>query len=398
MLFFFRTLIQWRKFILLSGLASAVLLGAISFILPSWYKTNTIIFPPEQTSTMPYAALMQQLSAPLLGTIAGGAAGGVAPGTIYIEMMKSRTVCEQIIEEFGLMKRYNARNIEEAMDTLHSHLGFTLQDNGLLFMTVEDRDPQRAADMANRMVALLDQTTRKLKETSAARTAEFVHRQLLEREVMLAQAEDSLKHFQQAHNTVNMEEQLKSAMDIVTTLSSRAIALETEMQIMTHYTSPNSEEYQRKQTEYNEVLVQLRKLKADTKGSNNHDTVRSFIPTLQDVPEQALQYLRLRREVEIQNTVFTMLNSEYEKARIEEARDTPVVQVLDPAEKPNLRYRPQRKVFAIVGGLLGLGWSTVVALFRTAWSYNLSQTAVVRELATPVARDFSRLRRRRNQP
>ncbi|HXS10273.1 MAG TPA: GNVR domain-containing protein [Candidatus Krumholzibacteria bacterium] len=397
MLFFFRTLIQWRKFILLSGLASAVLLGAISFILPSWYKTNTIIFPPEQTSTMPYAALMQQLSAPLLGTIAGSA-GGVAPGTIYIEMMKSRTVCEQIIEEFGLMKRYNARNIEEAMDTLHSHLGFTLQDNGLLFMTVEDRDPQRAADMANRMVALLDQTTRKLKETSAARTAEFVHRQLLEREVMLAQAEDSLKHFQQAHNTVNMEEQLKSAMDIVTTLSSRAIALETEMQIMTHYTSPNSEEYQRKQTEYNEVLVQLRKLKADTKGSNNHDTVRSFIPTLQDVPEQALQYLRLRREVEIQNTVFTMLNSEYEKARIEEARDTPVVQVLDPAEKPNLRYRPQRKVFAIVGGLLGLGWSTVVALFRTAWSYNLSQTAVVRELATPVARDFSRLRRRRNQP
>jgi len=397
MLFFFRTLIQWRKFILLSGLASAVLLGAISFILPSWYKTNTIIFPPEQTSTMPYAALMQQLSAPLLGTIAGSA-GGVAPGTIYIEMMKSRTVCEQIIEEFGLMKRYNARNIEEAMDTLHSHLGFTLQDNGLLFMTVEDRDPQRAADMANRMVALLDQTTRKLKETSAARTAEFVHRQLLEREVMLAQAEDSLKHFQQAHNTVNMEEQLKSAMDIVTTLSSRAIALETEMQIMTHYTSPNSEEYQRKQTEYNEVLVQLRKLKADTKGSNNHDTVRSFIPTLEDVPEQALQYLRLRREVEIQNTVFTMLNSEYEKARIEEARDTPVVQVLDPAEKPNLRYRPQRKVFAIVGGLLGLGWSTVVALFRTAWSYNLSQTAVVRELATPVARDFSRLRRRRNQP
>jgi len=397
MLFFFRTLIQWRKFILLSGLASAVLLGAISFILPSWYKTNTIIFPPEQTSTMPYAALMQQLSAPLLGTIAGSA-GGVAPGTIYIEMMKSRTVCEQIIEEFGLMKRYNARNIEEAMDTLHSHLGFTLQDNGLLFMTVEDRDPQRAADMANRMVALLDQTTRKLKETSAARTAEFVHRQLQEREVMLAQAEDSLKHFQQAHNTVDMEEQLKSAMDIVTTLSSRAIALETEMQIMMHYTSANSEEYQRKQTEYNEVLVQLRKLKADTKGSNNHDTVRSFIPTLQDVPEQALQYLRLRREVEIQNTVFTMLNSEYEKARIEEARDTPVVQVLDPAETPNLRYRPQRKVFAIVGGLLGLGWSTVVALFRTAWSYNLSQTAVVRELATPVARDFSRLRRRRNQP
>ena len=214
---------------------------------------------------------------------------------------------------------------------------------------------------------------------------------------MLASAEDSLKHFQQMHNTVDIEEQLKSAMDIVTSLSSRAIALETEMQIMTHYTSTNSEEYQRKLTEYNEVVAQLKKLKADTKGSN-HDTVRSFIPTLQDVPDVALQYVRLKREVEIQNTVFTMLTSEHEKARIEEARDTPVVQVLDRAEKPNIRFRPQRKVFALVGGLLGLGWSTVLALFRTAWSHNLSQTTMVRELATPVARDFSRLRRRRNQP
>ena len=200
-------------------------------------------------------------------------------------------------------------------------------------MTVEDRDPQRAADMANRMVELLDQTSRTLKETRAGRTAEFVHRQLAERELMLAAAEDSLKRFQQEHHTVDMDEQLRSAMDIVTTLSSRAIALETEMQIMVHYTSTNSEEYQRKQTEYNEVLAQLRKLKVDVHGSD-HDLVRSYIPTLQTVPEVALQYLRLRREVEIQNTVFTMLTNEYEKARIEQARDTPVVQVLDKAEKP----------------------------------------------------------------
>jgi uncharacterized protein involved in exopolysaccharide biosynthesis len=389
MLFFFRTLIQWRKFILLSGLAGAVLLAVISFILPSWYTVSTTIFPPEQTTLMPYAALMQQLSAPILGQI-----GGVAPGTIYIEMLKSRTICEQIINEFDLMKRYKAHRIEEALDALRSHLGFTLQDNGLLFMTLEDRDPQRAADMANRMVELLDQTSRKLKETSAARTAEFVHRQLVEREGMLSQAEDSLKHFQQAHHTIDMDEQLKSAMDIVTTLSSRAIALETEMQIMTHYTSTNSEEYQRKLTEYNEVVLQLNKLKADTKG-NDHDNVRSFIPTLQDVPEVALQYLRLKREVEIQNTVFEMLTGEYEKARIEEARDTPVVQVLDKAEKPNLRSRPKRKIFTLIGAALGLGWGSVVALVRTAWQGNMGHTTVMRELTEPLAGDFSRIRRRK---
>lgn len=393
MLFFFRTLIQWRKFILLSGLVTAVLAGAFSFMLPSWYRASTTIFPPEQTSLMPYAALMQQFSAPVLGA---AGLGGVAPGTIYIEMLKSRTVCEQIIQEFDLMKRYKANRIEEAIDGLHSHLGFTLQDNGLLFMTVEDRDPQRAADMANRMVELLDQTSRKLKETSAARTAEFVHRQLVEREQLLAQAEDSLRNFQQTYNAPDLDEQLKASMDILTTLSSRAIALETEMEIMKHYTSTSSEEYQRKLTEYNEVVAQLRKLKADKKGDG--DYAHSYIPTLHDLPDVALKYLRLKREVEIQNTVFTMLTGEYEKARIEEARDTPVVQVLDRAEKPNLRSRPLRKMYAVVGLLLGLGWSTVLVMFRTAWRENLGHTVLVRGLAEPVAQDFSRLRRRQKQP
>jgi tyrosine-protein kinase Etk/Wzc len=392
MLFFFRTLVTWRRFILLSGLAGLVLLGAISFILPTWYRASTTIFPPESTSMSPYAELMQQLSAPIVGPVAGG----VAPGSLYVEMLKSRTVCEPVIKEFDLMKRYKAKRIEEAIEGLQSHLGFTLLDNGLLIMTLEDRDAQRASDMLNRMVELLDETTRTFKEGRAGRTAEFVHRQLVERKVLLAAAEDSLKSFQKLHNTVDLEEQLHASMDIVTQLSSRAIALETELDIMTHYTSKDSEEYQRKLTEYNEVVGQLRKMKATSK-SSDEDLVRSFIPTLQDVPDVALQYIRLRREVEIQTTVFTMLNSEYEKSRIEQARDTPTVQVLDHAVKPNLRFRPQRKMLALIGGLLGLGWSTMVALVRTAWRENLGHTTMVRELTEPVAGDFTRLRRRHKQ-
>lgn len=391
MLFFFRTLIQWRKFILLSGLAGAVVLAILSFILPSWYTATTTIFPPETPTTMmPFAGVVQQFAAPMFGPL------GVAPGTIYIEMLKSRTVCEKIIQEFDLMKRYKAARIEEAIDALHSHLGFTLLDNGLLIMTVEDRDPQRAADMANRMVELLDETTRTIKETRAGRTREFVERQVKERERMLAHAEDSLKVFQQVHNAVNLDEQLKSAMDIVTSLTSRAMALEVEMGYMKNWVSANSEEYQRKQAEYNEVMSQLRKLKANNNASDK-DLLRSFIPTLRDVPDVALQYLRLRREVEIQNTVYTMLTNEYEKARIEEARDTPVVQVLDAAEKPNLRSRPKRKILTIVGGLAGLGWGAMTALIRTAWRERADHTSAVRELAEPLAADIARLRRRRDR-
>ncbi|HEX5131731.1 MAG TPA: GNVR domain-containing protein [Candidatus Krumholzibacteria bacterium] len=394
MLFFFTTLIKWRRFILGCGLAGAVVLGAVSFVLPRWYTATTSIFPPEPSVAMPmYAELVQQLSAPLLGPVASGA----APETVYIEMLKSRTLGEKIIDEFGLMASYKTSRIEDALDSFHSHIGFSLLDNGLLIITFEDKSPERAAQIANRMIELLDEITRGLKVSRAGRTRDFVGRQLQEREQMLATAETELKEFQEKHNAVDLDEQLRSAMDLITELSGRAIALETEMQIMEHYTSTSSEEYQRKQTEYREVVSQLGKLKTHGKNSDQ-DMVRSFLPSLGDIPDFALQYLRLRRAVEVQTTVYKMLVNEYEKARIEEARDTPVVQVLDHAETPGVRSRPKRKFFVIIGALLGLGWSTVIALFATAWRENQGHTDAVRTVLRPVLDDFSRLRRKVPRP
>lgn len=338
-----------------------------------------------------YAEVMQQLSAPLLGPIATGA----APETIYIEMVKSRSVGEKVINEFDLKNLYRCDHIEECLDELHSHMGFTLLENGILIVTFEDRDPERSAAIANRMIELIDETTRGLKVTRAGRTRAFVETQVTEREKLLAEAETDLKEFQEKFDTVDLDEQLRSAMDIVTSLSARAIALETEMRIMAHYTSKSSEEYVRKQNEYNEVVRQIGKLKSNGEGAADLDMVRSYIPALADVPDVALKYIRLKRAVEVQTTVYTMLVSEYEKARIEEARDTPVVQVLDPAAPPSIRSRPKRKLFVLVGFLAGMAWSSCVAMFSTAWRENRGKSADVRRLLEPVTEDLSRVRRRR---
>jgi len=394
MLFFFQALIRWRRFILGAAIVSGAIVGAASFVLPSWYTAKTSIFPPEPTVTLPmYTELVQHLSAPLLGPVASGA----APETIYIEMLKSRSVGERVVKEFGLMQLYGAGRIEDALGEMHSHMGFTLLENGLLFLTFEDRDPVRAADIANRMIELIDETTRGLKISRAGRTREFIERQLGERQTLLAEAETDLRDFQQKFDAVDLDEQMRSAMDIVTSLSARAIALETELRIMSHYTSKTSEEYLRKQTEYNEVVRQLGKLKANNK-DDDRDLVRSFIPALADIPDVALQYIRLKRTVEVQTTVYTMLVSEYEKARIEEARDTPVVQVLDPAAPPSLRSRPKRKMLVLAGVLIGFAWSSLLAPFTAAWRENRGNTAMIRRVVEPLAADFSRFRRRAKAP
>ena len=191
-----------------------------------------------------------------------------------------------------------------------------------------------------------------------------------------------------------MGEQLRAALSIVSDLTADAIALETELNILENYTSVNSEEYQQKKLEYEQVLQQLTRLKINT-DQDEEDLLRAYIPTLEDVPELALQMLRFQRNVGIENTVYTMLVKEYEKSRIEEARDTPTVQVMDVASAPSLRSRPRRKVLVIVGAMAGLGWSAFLTVLIAAWRENRVRSKIIDDVFAPIIADLSRFTRRR---
>jgi len=388
--FFFSTLVTRRKFIILSAIATAVVLGIVSFVLPQWFTASTTVFPPETSTGMPmYAEMLQNLSLPLLGPMTSG----IAPETVYIDMLKSRRIGEKLIAEFNLMERYKVDIIEDAIAALHSHSGYTLLENGLLQVTFEDRDPEVAATMLNRMVGMLDELNRELNITRASRMRAFIEMQLTERETRLAAAEDSLTAFQERHQALDIEQQLLVSLELVSSLTAEAIAIETELEIMEHYTSKTSEEYLRKQREYDEVLERLASLKVDDV-EDNDDMLRSYIPSLDDVPKLALAMLRLKRRVEIESTVYAMLIQEYEKARLEEARDMSTLQVLDAAHPPSLRSRPQRKLLVLLGGMLGLAWGSMIALIGASWRANRESSAIIQDVLAPLVADFRRLFRR----
>lgn len=391
MLFFFKTVVRWRRFIILSGLLTAALVAGISLFLPKWYTATTSIFPPEKKSNISmYAELLQNVSMPIIGATATG----VRPETIYIDMLKSRAVCEQIIEEFNFYEVYKVGMVEDALHALHSHLSFTLSENGLLIFSFEDQDPQRSAAVANRFIELLDEFNTGLNVSRASKTKEFVENQLEQRKLTLAAAESALKQFQESRRALDLDEQLRAAMTIVAELTGQAIALETELEILSHYTAATSEEYTRKKREYDETLSQLAKLKLD-RNQDDDDLVRAYLPALGTIPEIALELLRLKRKVEIENTIYTMLVKEFEKSRIEEARDTPTLQVLDRASVPNLRSRPKRKMLVILSAMLGVGWSTFLAVFVTLWRENKEGSRVFTDVLSPIAADFSKIFRRK---
>lgn len=391
MLFFFKTIVEWRKFIIVATIVTAGLVAVISLVLPRWYTARASMFPPEQGGGMPmYSELIQSLQMPLLGQLGTGA----RPETIYIDMMKSRRVAELLIDEFDLFGVYDVSLVEEAVAELHSHTSFTLFENGLIIVRFEDKDPRRAADVANRYIGLLDEFNRQLNISRASKTREFIKGQLVKREATLAEAELALKEFQDENQALELDEQLRAALAIVTDLTAEAITLETELKILETFTSPDSEEYLEAKREYEQVLLQLQKLKMN-RDEDDEDILRAFLPTLEDVPALSLQMLRLRRNVEIETTVYTMLVTEYEKSRIEEARDTPTVQIMDEASAPNFRSRPRRKALVVVGFLAGLGWSAFLALIVTAWRENKGRSRVIDDVFAPVISDLSRIFRRR---
>jgi uncharacterized protein involved in exopolysaccharide biosynthesis len=392
MAYLITVLIKWRKFVVASSLIAVVGMAVISLVLPKWYTARTSVFPPETGGGMSmYADIIQSFQVPLLGPLAGGA----APGTIYIDILMSHKIGSQIIEEFGLKEMYGQDIMSEALQTLHSHCSFSILENGLLHISYEDKDPEQAAAVANRLAVLLDEFNRQLNITRASRTREFVEEQLEARSQTLAMAEEDMRKFQEENETLEIEAQINSSLDVMSGLAAQAIALEVEMEILSQFASKSSDEYKNKKRRYDKLLGQLKKFKVSS-ARDEEDFVRSFFPTLDKVPQVTLEFLRLTRRVKIEEAVYELLVKEYEKSRIDEARDTPTIQVLDEATVPEIRSRPKRKLLVVVGGLVGFGWSALIAIIITIWREQGEQRRNLQKIFDPVVKDFSRIFRRNN--
>ncbi|MCH8856466.1 MAG: hypothetical protein IIA03_09550, partial [Proteobacteria bacterium] len=178
----------------------------------------------------------------------------------------------------------------------------------------------------------------------------------------LREAEEDLKEFQKKHRALELEEQLKSSIEIIAKLTADAITLEIELEILREYSSQESEEYITTKRKYDEISRQLAKFQSRDARDEENTSVHSFFPAFDEAPDVMLHMARHLRRIRVGENVFEMLTQEYEKARIEEARDTPTVNVLDVAVVPELRSRPKRKILVLLGGIVGLGWSSLLAL------------------------------------
>jgi tyrosine-protein kinase Etk/Wzc len=345
-----------KKIVISLVLFSAVGSIIVSLLLPNIYVGTAKVLPPQQNQSSA-AMVLGQLGG--LAGLAGGSIGLKNPNDLYVGMLKSRTIADGIIERFSLQNLYRKDTLVETRDRLADKSSITAGKDGLITIEYEDEDAERAAAVANAYVEGLESLTRALALTEAAQRRLFFEQQLKTAKEDLTEAEVALKLTQEKTGLIKLDDQGRAIIEAVASLRGHIAAKEVELRAMRAFATEQNSDYVRVQQQLLALRGELLKLeKARISGDGD-----ILLPTGK-VPEAGLEYLRKFRDVKYNETIFELLAKQFEMAKIDEAKDAGVVQVVDKAIAPDRKSKPKRAIIVVISTLVGSFLAVLWAFVR----------------------------------
>lgn len=329
-------------------LAVAVLAAGYSLTLPFIYTGNAKIFLPQvQVQSAAAAAMMAQVGG-LMGT-AGAARTNIE---LYIGMLRSRTVADNLLERFDLLKVYEAKRASEARTRLANSTAIAAGKDGIIVITVDDESPKRAADLTNAYIEELMKLTQVLAVTEASQRRLFFERQLQQAKENLIKAERNAREGLQKGGLIQVEGQGKALLETTARLRGQITVKEVQISAMRTFASERNAELQLAYKELDALKGQLARIEGVSGGKVDAE------------PEagRGMDSLGLLRNVKYYETMYDLLARQYEVAKVEEAKESSVVQVIDHAVEPDMRTRPKRSLIVLLGGFVG-GIVAILAAF-----------------------------------
>jgi tyrosine-protein kinase Etk/Wzc len=337
-----------RRFIFWFTAALTILTVITVLLLPNQYTASTLVLPPGENSSMSSALLGQLGGAGALASIAGESLGLKNPGEIYISLLRSRTVEDALIQRFGLMTRYHTKRLSDTRSAFDSHSKVVLgAKDGLITVSVTDKDPKMAADIANGYIDQFRKLSANLAITEASQRRSFFQQQLLESQENLASAEEALKTTEQSTGVLQIDSQTRSLIDSVASLRAQVVAKEVQLQGMRAYATEDNPEIVEVKQQLAELQDQLAKLTGI-----NQDTGTDLVLPKGKVPEAGLEYIRKLRDVKFYETISELIARQFEIAKLDEAREGSIIQVVDVAVPPDHHSSPKRSITVILAFLL----------------------------------------------
>ena len=355
-----------RRWDLLAGTAAAAALAAIvSFLLPNRFTATTVILPPQQNTSSAVALLGQLGSVNPLASLAGSL-GLKNPNDLQVAMLKSRTVEDAMIDRFNLMALYREKQKSDARKAFEKVVD--IEDgikDGLIRISVTDKDPRRAAEMANAYVEEYKKFSATIAVTEASQRRLFFEQQLVQAKENLANAEEALKQTQQKTGLIQLDGQARAVIESVAQLRGQVAAKEVQIRAMHQFASEQNPDLQLAEQELAGLQSEVARMGAAS-GRSSGD----FLMPKGSVPAAGLDYVRKLRDVKYNETIFELLAKQFEIAKIDEARQGSVVQLVDKAIPPDKKSSPQRLLIVacstIAGFVLAIFWVLFSEALRLA--------------------------------
>ncbi|WP_296949148.1 Wzz/FepE/Etk N-terminal domain-containing protein [uncultured Massilia sp.] len=341
-------LAKHKKRILGVTVAAAVLSAGVAMVLPSVYQATAKLLPPQQSQSSAAAMLSQ------LGSLAGAAAGAAGlknPNDLYVGMLKSRTVADRLVTQFDLKKAYDTDSLEIARQRLESSTNITSGKDNLITIEVEDKDRKRVAPLANAYVNELLRLTKVLAVTEASQRRMFYERQLGSAKDNLAKAEMELKSTLDTRGVISVDAESRAIVETVGRLKAQVSAKEIQLSSMRAFVTDANPDYRRVQEELNGLRTELSRLENGRGGAVSGADKTG-----------GLENVKVLREVKYQQMLYELLAKQYEVARIDEAKDPSVIQVLDPAVEPERKSKPKRALIVLLA-------TAIAALGAIIWAF-----------------------------
>jgi capsule polysaccharide export protein KpsE/RkpR len=354
------------------ALRALVISTLIAFLIPRRFESTVSLMPPKDAmsdSGLMLAAVAGK-AAPGMGAMAGSMLGAKSTGALFVELMRSRTVQDQIVDKLDLQKVYWTRYKQDARKALNARTDVTEdRKSGVISLTVTDGDPQRARDIAQGYVDALDRLVSQVSTSSARRERMFIEQRLISVKADLEDAEKQFSAFASQNTALDIKEQTRAMVESAAVLQGQVMAAQSELQSLEQiYTANNIRvrALRARTEELKRQLVQLggsdSSLVADATSSSTE-----LYPSIRKLPLLGVQWADLYRRMKVQETVFDLLTQQYELARIQEAKEIPTVNVIDPANVPEKKSYPPRLLIIVVLTTLSLAIATISIVGSARW-------------------------------
>jgi uncharacterized protein involved in exopolysaccharide biosynthesis len=265
------------------------------------------------------------------------------PADMYLSFLTSRTVEDALISRFGLMQEYHEKRLSEARKELERRTTAVAgTKDGLIRLSIEDRDPKRAAELANGYVEEFRKLSATLAITEAARRRLFFERQLRDAKDNLTTAEEAMRKTQQSTGVLQIDSQARSLIESAAILRGQVVAKQVQIQSMRSFAAEDNPELILAKQQLAALEGQLQRV-----AGSESDTGTDINLSKGRVTESGMEYIRRFRDLKYHETVYELLAKEFEIAKLDEAREGSIIQVVDAAVVPDKKSFPPRLLIII---------------------------------------------------